>query len=76
MRNHHWTPPFPIRVDLPASADIGGRFHAALATGPLRYKPGFTRLRIAELGRSVYVGTEMGFRGMFGISPRSVRSRA
>ena len=42
VRNRRRTPPFAIRVDLPASAQtLGGRFHAALGAGPLRYKVGF-----------------------------------
>ena len=49
LRNHNRTPPFPIRVDLPASADTaGGRFHAALETGPLRYKLGFDAYRLRQ----------------------------
>ncbi len=58
MNNHHKptalpdpqrTPPFPIRVDLPTSADtVGGRFHAALAAGPLRYKLGFDAYRLGQ----------------------------
>ena len=49
LRNHHRTPPFPIRVDLPTSADtIGGRFHAALSTGPLRYKLGFDAYQLRQ----------------------------
>ena len=49
LRNHHRTPPFPIRVDLPASSDTaGGRFHAALQTGPLRYKLGFDAYRLRQ----------------------------
>ena len=49
VRNRHRTPPFPIRVDLPASADtVGGRFHAALATGPLRYRLGFDAYRLGQ----------------------------
>ena len=49
VRNHHRTPPFPIRVDLPASADtVGGRFHAALETGPLRYKLGFDAYQLRQ----------------------------
>ena len=49
LRNHHRTPPFPIRVDLPTSADtVGGRFHAALATGPLRYKLGFDAYQLRQ----------------------------
>ena len=49
VRNPRRTPPFPIRVDLPASADtVGGRFHAALAAGPLRYKLGFDAYRLRQ----------------------------
>ncbi len=49
LRNPHRTPPFPIRVDLPASADtVGGRFHAALETGPLRYKLGGDAYRLRQ----------------------------
>ena len=49
VRNHHRTPPFPIRVHLPASSDtVGGRFHAALATGPLRYKLGFDAYQLRQ----------------------------
>ena len=49
LRNHHRTPPFPIRVDLPTSADtVGGRFHAALSTGPLRYKLGFDAYQLRQ----------------------------
>ncbi len=49
LRNHHRTPSFPIRVDLPTSADtVGGRFHAALATGPLRYKLGFDAYQLRQ----------------------------
>ena len=49
VRNRRRTPPFPIRVDLPASADtVGGRFHAALATGPLRYKVGFDAYQLRQ----------------------------
>ena len=49
LRNHSRTPPFPIRVDLPTSADtVGGRFHAALQTGSLRYKLGFDAYRLRQ----------------------------
>ena len=49
VRDPRRTPPFPIRVDLPASADtVGGRFHAALRTGPLRYKLGFDAYRLRQ----------------------------
>ena len=49
VRDPRRTPPFPIRVDLPAAADtVGGRFHAALQTGPLRYKLGFDAYRLRQ----------------------------
>ena len=49
QRNPHRTPPFPIRVDLPTSSDTrGGRFHAALETGPLRYKMGLDAYRLQQ----------------------------
>ena len=49
VRNRHRTPPFPIRVHLPASSDtVGGRFHAALETGPFRYKLGFDAYRLRQ----------------------------
>ncbi len=49
LRNHQRTPAFPIRVDLPAAADtVGGRFHAALQTGALRYKLGFDAYRLRQ----------------------------
>ena len=45
--NPHRTPPFPIQVDLPASADtIGGRLHAALEAGAFRYKLGMDAYRL------------------------------
>ena len=45
----HRTPPFPLDVHLPAAADtVGGRFHAALATGALRYKLGFDTYRLRQ----------------------------
>ena len=48
----HRTPPFAIRVDLPASArTLGGRFHAALGGGPLRYKVGFDAYRLQQDAR-------------------------
>ena len=48
-RDRHRTPPFPIRVHLPASSDtVGGRFHAALETGPLRYKLGFDAYQLRQ----------------------------
>ena len=47
--NRHRTPPFPIRVHLPASSDtVGGRFHAALAAGPFRYKLGLDAYRLRQ----------------------------
>ena len=49
LPNPHRTPPFAIRVDLPASArTLGGRFHAALGNGPLRYKLGFDAYRLRQ----------------------------
>ncbi len=49
LPNPHRTPPFPIDVHLPAAADtVGGRFHAALATGALRYKLGFDAYRLRQ----------------------------
>ena len=48
-RDRHRMPPFPIRVHLPATSDtVGGRFHAALATGPLRYKLGFDAYQLRQ----------------------------
>ncbi len=42
-------PPFALDVHLPAAADtLGGRFHAALATGPVRYKLGFDTYRLQQ----------------------------
>ena len=47
--NPHRMPPFPVRVDLPASADtLGGRLHAALAAGPFRYKLGMDAYRLQQ----------------------------
>ena len=61
LRDHHRTPPFPIRVDLPASADtVGGRFHAALETGPLRYKLGFDAYRLRQDARQTVSDRETG----------------
>ena len=49
VRNPQRTPPFPIDVYLPASSDtLGGRFHAALETGPLSYKLGFDAYRLRQ----------------------------
>ena len=61
LRDHHRTPPFPIRVDLPASADtVGGRFHAALETGPLRYKLGLDAYRLRQDARQTVSDRETG----------------
>lgn len=61
IRNHNRTPPFPIRVHLPASADtIGGRFHAALETGPLRYKLGVDAYRLRQDARQTISDRETG----------------
>ena len=47
--NPHRTPSFPLRVDLPTSADtLGGRLHAALAAGPFRYKLGTDAYRLQQ----------------------------
>ncbi|MXZ73033.1 MAG: TonB-dependent receptor [Acidobacteria bacterium] len=47
--NPHRTPPFPIRVDLPTSADtVGGRVHAALESGAFRYKLGMDAYRLQQ----------------------------
>ena len=49
VRNPQRTPPFPIDVHLPTSSDtLGGRFHAALETGPLNYKLGFDAYRLQQ----------------------------
>ena len=49
VRNPQRTPPFPLDVHLPASSDtLGGRFHAALETGPLSYKLGFDAYRLQQ----------------------------
>ena len=49
VRNPQRTPPFPIDVHLPTSSDtLGGRFHAALETGPLSYKLGFDAYRLQQ----------------------------
>ena len=61
LRDNRRTPPFPIRVDLPASADtVGGRFHAALQTGPLRYKLGFDAYRLQQDARQTVSDRETG----------------
>ena len=61
LRNHRRTPPFPVRVDLPAGADtVGGRFHAALATGPLRYKLGFDAYRLRQSATQTISDRETG----------------
>ena len=48
LRDDHRTPPpFPIRVQLPTSVDtVGGRFHAALQTGPVRYRLEFESVEL------------------------------
>ena len=61
LANPHRTPPFPIRVHLPASADtVGGRFHAALATGPLRYKLGFDAYQVRQSATQTIADRETG----------------
>ena len=61
VRNHQRRPPFPIRVHLPASADtVGGRFHAALETGPLRYKLGVDAYRLRQNARQTISDRETG----------------
>ncbi len=61
LRNPDRTPPFPIRVDLPTSADtVGGRFHAALATGPLRYKLGFDAYQLRQSATQTVSDRETG----------------
>ena len=60
-RNHQRTPAFPIRVDLPAAAEtVGGRFHAALQTGPLRYKLGFDAYRLRQRATQTISDRETG----------------
>ncbi len=61
MRNPMRTPPFPLRVDLPASSDtVGGRFHAALETGAVRYKLGFDGYRLRQDARQTVSDRETG----------------
>ena len=61
LRNEQRTPSFPIRVDLPASSDTaGGRFHAALQTGPLRYKVGFDAYRVRQSAVQTIADRETG----------------
>ena len=61
VRNPHRTPPFAIRVDLPASArTLGGRFHAALGGGPLRYKVGFDAYRLQQDARQTISDRDTG----------------
>ena len=61
LRDDNRTPPFPIRVDLPTSADtVGGRFHAALATGPVRYKLGFDAYRLHQNATQTITDRETG----------------
>ena len=61
VRDPHRTPPFAIRVDLPASArTLGGRFHAALGGGPLRYKVGFDAYRLRQDARQTISDRDTG----------------
>ena len=61
LRDANRTPPFPIRVDLPTSADtVGGRFHAALETGPVRYKLGFDAYRLYQNATQTITDRETG----------------
>ena len=61
LRNEQRTPSFPIRVDLPASSDTaGGRFHAALQTGPLRYKVGVDAYRVRQSAVQTIADRETG----------------
>ncbi len=61
LRDPGRTPPFPLRVDLPASSDtVGGRFHAALRTGPLRYKVGFDAYRVRQSAVQTIADRETG----------------
>ena len=61
VRDRHRTPPFPIRVDLPASSrTLGGRFHAALVGGPLRYKVGFDAYRLQQDARQTISDRDTG----------------
>ena len=61
LRDPGRTPPFPLRVDLPASSDtVGGRFHAALRSGPLRYKLGFDAYRVRQSAVQTIADRETG----------------
>ena len=61
VRDSRRTPPFAIRVDLPASArTLGGRFHAALGRGPLRYKVGFDAYRLRQDARQTVSDRDTG----------------
>ena len=61
LRDPGRTPPFPLRVDLPASSDtVGGRFHAALQAGPLRYKVGFDAYRLRQSAVQTIADRETG----------------
>ena len=61
LRDDNRTPPFPIRVDLPTSADtVGGRFHAALEAGPVRYKLGFDAYRLHQNATQTITDRETG----------------
>ena len=49
LRNPRRTPPFPIDVHLPAASEtLGGKLHATLDTGALRYKLGFDTYRVRQ----------------------------
>ena len=60
-RDPHRTPPFPIRVDLPTSADtVGGRMHAALEAGAFRYKLGMDAYRLQQSATQTVSDRETG----------------
>ena len=61
LRDDNRTPPFPIRVDLPTSADtVGGRFHAAIEAGPVQYKLGFDTYRLRQNATQTITDRETG----------------
>ncbi len=61
VRDSRRTPPFALRVDLPASArTLGGRFHAALGRGSLRYKVGFDAYRLRQDARQTISDRDTG----------------